>query len=298
MNKLKKPEQTLWLALVLTASFTCVEGVAGLLSGSLGLIADAAHMSTDVAMLVISLFSIQISKKQADNKRTFGYYRFEIFAAVLNAVILFWVAAYIFYQAYKRLFVPHSIESTSMLVIASIGLLVNFITIRLLQTNDPQGLCVRGAYLEAWADLLSSVSVIIAALIIHFTGWTKADSIIAIGIGLWILPRSWILLKESVNILLEGVPEGLELAAIHKTLMLIPGVMEVHDLHVWALTSGKVSLTAHIVIDPNTTHEQEILQTAVQKLEKTFSISHSTLQVEIQSCESGKLDSAQPFHFK
>lgn len=280
-----KNERYLWIALGLTAIFTCVEMIGGWLSGSLALLSDAAHMFTDVASLVIALIAMQIGKKGADAKRTFGYYRFEILAAVANAVILFLVAFYIFYEAYQRIKAPENVHSTSMIIIASIGLLVNWITIRLLKTGSQHNLNVRGAYLEAWADLLSSIGVICAAAIIYVTGWERMDSIIAIAIGLWVLPRTWLLLKESINILLEGVPEGIELAQVHTLLINIPGVIDVHDLHIWALTSGKISLTAHLVIDKHIQTEHAILHAATQLIETKFEVTHSTIQIEIENCD-------------
>lgn len=282
----RQPEQYLWIALILTASFTAVEFFGGLWSGSLALISDAGHMATDVAALIIALFAIKIGKRQADTKRTFGYYRYEILAAVLNAFILFLVAFYIFYQAYLRLYTPSVVASKEMLLIAIIGLIINFISIRLLHHGSQHSLNVRGAYLEAWGDMLGSIGVIIAALVIFYTHWYPIDSIIAILIGLWVLPRTWTLLKESINILLEGVPEGIELDDINQTLTKIPGVLEVHDLHVWALTSGKISLMAHIVIDHKQGIEQDILKKATDVINEKFKILHCTLQVEIESCKN------------
>ena len=254
-------------------------------------------MCSDVAALVIALLAIQISKRKADSKRTFGYYRFEILAAVLNAVILMVVAIYIFYEAYQRLFTPHIVESTTMLFVAGIGLIVNTIAITLLHIGSKHSLNVRAAYLEAWADMLGSIGVIVAGLLIRYTGWAPIDSIIAVGIGLWVLPRLWILLKESINILLEGVPEGIELAEITGSLAKIPGVTEVHDLHVWALSSGKISLTVHLVIDKTQQSEQTILKAASEIIEGKFRVTHSTIQIEVEPCHNGDLEKMQTVHY-
>lgn len=297
-----KKERYLWIALGLTSIFTIVEIIGGWVFNSLALLSDAAHMFTDVASLVIALIAIQIGKKVADVKRTFGYYRFEILAAVLNAIILFFVAIYIFYEAYQRLFVPSDIQPIGMLIVAAFGLLVNVIAIKLLKEGSKENLNVRGAYLEAWADMLGSVGVILAAIIIYFTHWQGVDSIIAIIIGLWVLPRTWLLLKESINILLEGVPAGIELNKIQTALESLPNVANVHDLHIWAVTSGKTSLTVHLVINPSTIksldnprHQddqdkdhlqfsQHILLEANALLKSQFKITHSTIQIETEHC--------------
>lgn len=291
-SKVIKKERYLWIALFLTLIFALVELIGGLMFGSLALLSDAAHMFTDVASLVIALTAIQIGKRVADVKRTFGYYRFEILAAVLNALILLIVAIYIFYEAYKRFFSPTTVEPAGMLVIAMVGLVVNLIAIRLLHQGSKESLNVRGAYLEAWADMLGSVGVIIAAIVIFITGQNGIDSIIAIAIGLWVIPRSWSLLKAGINILLEGVPDGIELTSIHNALAKILHVTNVHDLHIWAVTSGKVSLTVHLVIDDMTTSPQSVLETASALLASQFNITHATIQIETKNCGHDDLDRA------
>ncbi len=288
-NKTYKKERYLWIALFLTLIFTVVELFCGFIFESLALVSDAAHLFSDCASLVIALAAIQISKRVADVKRTFGYYRFEILAAVLNAIILFIVAFYILFEAYQRLFVPSDIKPLGMLIVATCGLIVNFIAIKLLHKGSQESLNIKGAYLEAWADLMSSIGVIIAAIIIYFTQWKGVDSFIAIAIGLWILPRTWVLLKESINILLEGVPAGIELSKIQAALNKLPHIINVHDLHIWAVTSGKTSLTVHLVVENseknfNEEKLQRILYEANLLLEAQFKISHSTIQVETEHC--------------
>lgn len=277
-------ERNLWIALGLTSTYLIAEIIGGLITGSLALLSDAAHMFTDAAALAISLAAIRIGRKPADKTRTFGYYRFEILAAAFNAVVLFLVAIYILYEAYQRLRNPAPIASGGMLLVASIGLVVNMIAIRLLKSGSADSLNVKSAYLEVWSDLLGSVAVIAAALIIRFTGWQPIDPILAVLIGLWILPRTWSLLKQSLNILLEGVPEGIGLAEIDAALLSIAGVSSVHDLHVWAITSGKISLTAHLVVDSALRKEQEVLADASALLKKNFDIRHSTIQIELVRC--------------
>jgi cobalt-zinc-cadmium efflux system protein len=280
-------ERNLRIALGLTATYMIAEIVGGLVTGSLALLSDAAHMFTDVMALAISLAAIRIGRRPADRKRTFGYYRFEILAAVVNAVVLFGVGLYILVEAYERFRSPPEVQTGGMLAVAVIGLIVNFVAIRLLQAGSEESLNVKGAYLEVWSDLLGSIGVIAAALIIRFTGWTLADPVVAVAIGLWVLPRTWILLSQSINILLEGVPEGLALDEIDAALASIPGVKNVHDLHAWAITSGKTSLTAHLVIDPGESEAQRVQQAAAQVLEERFLISHSTVQVETVACTPG-----------
>ena len=199
-------EKFLWIALGLTSSFLIAEVIGGIVTGSLALLSDAAHMFTDASALAISLAAMRIAKRPADLRRTFGYHRFEILAAAFNAILLFLVAFYILYEAYQRFNFPAEVQPIGMLVIASIGLIVNLISMRLLSAGKDTSLNVKGAYLEVWSDMLGSIGVIAGALMIRFTGWVWVDSAIAVAIGLWVLPRTWMLLKESLNILLEGVP--------------------------------------------------------------------------------------------
>lgn len=283
-------EKPLWIALGLTSVFLTAELVGGILTNSLALISDAAHMFTDAAALAISLIAIRIGRRPADGKRTFGYYRFEILAAALNAMLLFMVALYIIYEAYKRLQSPPEIESNMMLIIAAIGLVVNLISMRLLSAGKDSSLNMKGAYLEVWSDMLGSIGVIVGAIVIRYTGWAWVDSVIAVGIGLWVLPRTWILLRESMNVLLEGVPEGVGIAEISKAICARPGVASIHDLHVWSISSGKTSLSVHVVgIDAPSTWPG-LVSSVRDMLAKDFEIHHTTVQVEDSPCEqSGAL---------
>lgn len=276
-------EKPLFYALILTSIFLIAEVIGGFVTGSLALISDAAHMLTDVMALTIALAAIRISRKPADILRTFGYYRFEILAAVFNTILLFFVAGYIIFEAYQRFFIKVEIQSLGMLLIAAVGLIVNIISMRLLSSGKDKSLNIKGAYLEVWSDMLGSVGVIIAALIIRYTGWDWVDSIIAIAIGLWVLPRTWVLLKDSINILLEGVPEGIDLVTLKKTIESVKGVVNIHELHVWAISSGKISLTAHVVIDDHQNCDN-ILNNIRKILADQFNITHTTLQHEIVNC--------------
>ena len=242
-------QKYLLIAFVLTSTFLVAEVIGGLVTGSLALLSDAAHMLTDASALAIALIAIQIAKRAADSRRTFGYHRFEILAASFNAIMLFFVAMYILYEAYRRFKSPIEIQSMGMLIIASLGLIINLISMKLLSSGKDASLNIKGAYLEVWSDMLGSVGVIAGALIIRFTGWTWVDSVIAVGIGFWVLPRTWILLREGINVLLEGVPEHIDLEKLRKSVSDIAGVRSIHDLHVWSITSGKISLTMHVVGD-------------------------------------------------
>jgi cobalt-zinc-cadmium efflux system protein len=286
-------ERPLLLALILTSVFLLAEAVGGILTSSLALISDAAHMLTDVTALAISLVAIKIGQRTADLNRTFGYYRFEILAAVFNTILLFLVALYIVYEAYQRLSHPAEIHSIGMVIIASIGLVVNLVSMRLLTSCKDDSINTKSAYLEVWSDMLGSVGVILAAAIIYFTGWKSVDSVIAVLIGLWVLPRTFVLLKESINILLEGVPKEIDLSKLKESLCRTAGVLDIHELHVWAISSDKISLTAHVVIDP--TYDSETVSNTLRKLLiSEFNISHITLQQERTKC----LDEAVGCNFR
>ncbi|KAA5838667.1 cation transporter [Pseudomonas chlororaphis] len=273
-------ERTLWMALGLTGSFMIAEVIGAFVTGSLALLSDAAHMMTDALALAISLVAIQVGKRAADRKRTFGYARFEILAAAFNALLLFVVAFYILFEAWQRLSAPAEIQSTGMLVIAVLGLVVNLISMRLLASASAESLNVKGAYLEVWSDMLGSIGVIVAALVIMYTGWGWVDSLVAAAIGFWVLPRTWTLLRESMNVLLQGVPDGIDIDQVEQSIRAIDGVTEVHDLHLWALTSGKNVMSTHLVADLGRRSEQQILAEVTELMHERFDISHVTVQVE------------------
>ncbi|ENU93158.1 hypothetical protein F971_01202 [Acinetobacter vivianii] len=268
----------LTIALVLTTTFLIVEFVAGLITQSLALLSDAAHMFTDAAALAIALAAIQIAKRPADNKRTFGYQRFEILAALFNASMLFFVAMYILYEAYQRFTQPPEIQSLGMLIVASIGLVINLISMRILMSSASESLNMKGAYLEVLSDALGSVGVIIGAVIIYFTNWYWVDTIIAVAIGFWVLPRTWILLKQSINILLEGVPEEVDVEKLRNDLLALEGVESIHQLKVWAITSKNIHLTVHLFA-PNADRNQ-LYRTATEMLSHEHGIAEVTLQIE------------------
>ena len=268
----------LTIALILTTTFLVIEFIAGIITQSLALLSDAAHMFTDAAALAIALAAIKIAKRPADNKRTFGYQRFEILAALFNASMLFFVAMYILYEAYQRFTQPPEIQSIGMLVVASIGLVINLISMKILMSSATESLNMKGAYLEVLSDALGSVGVIIGAVIIYFTNWYWVDTIIAIAIGFWVLPRTWILLKQSINILLEGVPEEVDIEKLRNDLLALDGVESIHQLKVWAITSKNIHLTVHLFA-PNADRKQ-LHYAAAEMLSHEHGIAEVTLQIE------------------
>lgn len=276
-------EKTLLMALGLTSAFLIIEVIAGLYLNSLALLADAAHMFTDAAALAIALAAARLARRPADAKRSFGYHRFEILAAAFNALLLFGVAAYILYEAYQRFNSPANVQTTGMLWVAGAGLVINLISMRLLSSGKDSSLNLKGAYLEVWSDMLGSVGVIVAALVIRFTGWVWVDTLVAVAIGLWVLPRTWMLLKESINILLEGTPEGISLDDVHAAILKVDSVTGVHDLHVWALTSGKNSLTVHVVHAAHALPATVIAQIQALVADR-FKVFHTTIQCELVAC--------------
>lgn len=280
--------RSLSIALALTGSFLIAELAGAWLFNSLALLSDAAHMFTDAAALAIALAAIRIGQRPADKKRTYGYRRFEILAASFNALLLFVIAGYVLYEGVQRFLDPQPVGSVGMLIVAFFGLVVNLIAMRVLAGGRDRSLNVKGAYLEVWADMLGSVGVLLAAALIWATGWTWVDPTVAIAIGLWVLPRTWILLRDTTNILLQGVPRGVDLDAVREAIADVAGVASVHDLHLWSVAGDDRSLTAHIVIDASE-DEQQVRRRVADQLHDLFEIEHATLQIERgdAACEKG-----------
>jgi cobalt-zinc-cadmium efflux system protein len=259
----------------LTSSFLLVEVVAGLLTGSLALLADAGHMLTDVGGLALSLLAIWFAGKPPTPEKTYGYYRVEILAALINALVLLGVSAVILYEAYRRFLSPSRVLGGPMLAVAVVGLGVNLIGVWLLRPGSRDSLNLKGAYLEVASDALASLGVIVAAVVVLSTGWTVVDAIIGGIIGLFVIPRTWALLTQAVNVLLEGTPAHLNLGEVARAMLEIPGTSEGHDLHVWTLTSGKYAMSGHVQIqDPR--RGNEILHRLHALLHERFSIEHTT----------------------
>ncbi|WP_166168543.1 cation diffusion facilitator family transporter [Acinetobacter sp. SA01] len=272
----------LTFALALTSIFLIIEVIAGFITQSLALLSDAAHMFTDAAALAIALVAIKIGRMPADDKRTFGYQRFEILAALFNASMLFVVAMYILFEAYQRFSHPPEIQSLGMLVVAVIGLMINLISMRILFSSATESLNVKGAYLEVLSDAVGSIGVIMGAAIIYFTGWMWIDTLIAVLIGLWVLPRTWILLKQSINILLEGVPEEIDIEQLRNDLLALKDVENIHQLKVWAISSRNVHLTVHLYAPQ--ADRTLLYQQALEMLQHQHGIREITLQIEDYEC--------------
>ena len=277
-------ERPLWIAFALTALFMLVEVAGGLWSNSLALLSDAAHMFTDVMALGISLFAVRMARRPADARRTYGYARMEALGALANSGLLFVAAGIILWEAVGRLRTPQPVALDAMLGVAVLGLVVNLVSMRLLAAGAGESLNVRGAYLEVWSDMLGSLGVIAGALLIRYTGWTLLDPIIAVLIALWVLPRTWALLRAAGQVLMQGVPAGLDIDAVRDAMQAVPGVAAVHDLHVWALGSRKPILTAHVLLAEAAADADGVRVQVAAMLQARFDIDHATLQVEARHC--------------
>ena len=278
-----KNKKRLAIVLALTSAYLVAEVIGGLLTHSLALLADAGHMLTDVAGLILALLAIRFAERPATPERTYGYYRIEILAALVNAVVLIGISLYILYEAYERFRNPPEIQSGGMLAVALVGLVVNIAGIYLLKSASEESLNMKGAYFEVLSDMLTSIGVIAAGIIMLTTGWYYADPIISAGIGVFILPRTWMLLRDAVGVLLEGTPHDVNLAALRESIRTVEGVADVHDLHVWSLTSGINAMSVHAVLADHSLHD-EVLAAVQKKVTSEFKIAHATVQVECKGC--------------
>lgn len=275
----------LLISFVLIAAFFVVEAVAGVVTGSLALISDAGHMLTDVVGLGMALAAIHLATRhetRSDGRgqhHTFGLYRLEILAAFVNSLLLFGVAIYVLVEAARRLSDPPEVDTGPMLVVAVLGLLVNLVAFALLREGSKESLNVEGAYLEVVADALGSVGVIVAAILVGVFGWRWADPVFGAVIGLWILPRTFRLGRHAVRILLQSAPPGVDLDVLHQRLADLPGVVDVHDLHVWTLTSEMDAASAHLMTTADT-DAHAVLDQARVLLQDAYGIDHATFQVE------------------
>lgn len=276
----EKHRGRLWAALALLVTFMLVEAVAAWLTGSLALLSDAGHMFTDVLGIGMALAAIiAASKASREGQRTFGLYRMEVLAALANAVLLFGVAIYVLIESIRRFSEPPEVMAGPMLVVAIAGLLANIGAFFLLRSGSQESLNVRGAYLEVLGDLFTSVGVIVAASVIALTDWWYADPIIAVAVGLFILPRTYRLGQAAVRILVQAAPPHLDVTAVRDALRAVHGVADVHDLHVWTLTSGMEVASAHLILDGDA-DLADVLAASRQVLHDRFAIEHATLQAE------------------
>lgn len=289
-NRAARSRRRLSLVLVLTAVYMVAEALGGWLTGSLALLADAGHMLTDVAALALALIAIWFSSRPATPSKTFGYYRLEILAALINGVALVLISLLIFYEAYHRWAEPPMVRSGLMMLIATGGLIINLICAWVLHGDHEDDLNVRGAWLHIIGDALGSVGAILAGALMSLYGWYAADPLFSCLIGLLIIWSSWHLIRESTNVLLEGTPAHINLAAVEDAILQTGGVQDVHDLHVWTITSGREALSAH-VIHAETISQPELLKELREKLYEQFGVDHLTIQMETPDFED------ETFHF-
>jgi len=289
-GRARESRRRLQVVLVLTAIYMFAEAFGGWWTGSLALLADAGHMLADVAALSLALMAVWFSTRPATPGKTFGYYRLEILAALFNGVGLVLIALFIFYEAYQRWFTAPKVRSVPMMFVAAGGLAVNLICARLLHRDRKEDLNVRGAWLHIMGDALGSAAAIVAGAVITFTGWNAADALFSVLIGLLIVWSSWHLIREATNVLLEGTPAHINLAAVEDAILATEGVTDVHDLHIWTITSGHEALSAH-VIHAYSISQPNLLKELRTKLYERFGVDHLTIQMETNDFED------EVFHF-
>ncbi len=276
----RRDRRRLLAAAALTAVILVVEAVGGYASHSLALLSDAGHMMTDLLALLLSLFGVTVALRPATDQKTYGYLRLEILTALINGTLLVVIALYLILQAIRRLFRPEAVDAGLMLKVAIVGLIANLVGIALLSPSR-RNLNVHGALLHMMGDALSSVGVIAGALVIRWTGWTPADGAISLVIGAVILWGAARLMRDASHILLEGVPPGVALADLHRAIQSVEGVVAIHDLHVWCITSGMPALSGHVVVQDRVLEDSDALLNRIKRvLEERFGICHTTLQLE------------------
>ncbi|MES2093533.1 MAG: cation diffusion facilitator family transporter [Actinomycetota bacterium] len=269
----------LFIAFVLTLSYALVEVIVGISINSLALISDAAHMGTDVIGLGMALAAVTLAARPTTTQRTYGFYRLEVLAALANGILLFGVAGYVIFEAVRRFSNPPEVPGVPLFIVATVGLIINLISFRLLSAGSKESLNLKGASLEVLGDLLGSVGVIVAAIVLFTTGWAYADPIIGVGIGLFILPRTWKLVRQTLRILMEVAPPGVNVDAMQEQLSALPGVAAVHDLHVWTITSGMETASGHVVVEDGADY-RVVLDAVVALLRDKHQIEHVTIQCE------------------
>jgi cobalt-zinc-cadmium efflux system protein len=265
--------------LAITGTFVVVEIIAAFMTGSLALLAEAGHMLTDVGSLGLALFAIWFAERPAGPEKTFGYYRAEILAALVNALLLLFVAGFIFYEAFGRLQEPPEIDTVPMVAVAAVGLLVNVVGVWLLHRSAEESLNMQAAFWEVVSDALSSVGVIAGGLIMLTTGFFLIDPILSVLIGVAILPRTWRLLNRALNVLLEGSPAHINVAEVREAMLRVPGVRDVHDLHIWTITSGFEAMSGHVIAS-DSANRRALLEELQRLMRDRFSIEHLTVQIE------------------
>lgn len=279
-------QRLLLAAFSLTLAMFFVELFGGVLSNSLSLIGDSGHMLMDSLALIVGVLAIRMAQRPANAHKSYGYYRLEILAALANGVLLVIVSLYVFYEAYYRFTAPVVVRAPLMLVIAVVGLIVNLVSLYLLREVKDQNLNVKGAFTHVFSDAISSIGVIVAAVVIFFTQAFIVDALMGILIGGIILRSAFGLLSESSAILLESTPKGIEVEAVKREMGKVKGVKNVHDLHIWAISSGINAMSGHIVIDDQrVSKSKEVLEKIAEMLQKNFGITHTTIQIECKVCQ-------------
>ena len=273
-------------SILITVAFVIGEAIAGYFSHSLALLSDAGHNFADALALVLSWYGLWIAGRPSTAKRTFGYHRVGILTALINAVSLVVIALLIFWEAFDRLRHPEPVHSTPMIIVALIAVLINTIISLWLRSGAKKDLNVRSAYMHMLGDAVSAVGVVIAGIIVAFTGASIADPIVSLIIGALILYSSWDILKESIDILLESIPRGMDMEVVERTICEVDGVIAVHDLHVWTIGSGIVASSCHITVDEQSVRSgQNVLNAVHAELKERHGISHATVQVEVEGCD-------------
>lgn len=265
--------------LAVSSALCIAEVLGGYWTNSLALLSDAAHMLSDVAALALTLFALWMGSRPASASKTFGYYRAEILAALVNGVVLWVVVVFILTEAWHRIAAPPAVEAEGMLGIAILGLVVNVFVATRLRGHAAHSLNLRGAYLHVLSDALGSVGALVAAVVILTTGWVLADTAASVAIAVLILASSWSLVRESVDVLMEAVPGHVDLERLQATLEQVPGTLEVHDLHVWSLTTGHCALSAHAVVDGSVSGDDMLARMAAV-CAREFHVDHVTIQLE------------------
>ena len=272
----------LLLSVVITVAFVIGEAAAGYFSNSLALMSDAGHNFADALALILSWYGLWIARRPASEKHSYGYHRVGILTALVNAVALVVIALLVFWEAITRLRQPEPVQSKPMIIIALIAILLNTVISLWLRKAAKDDLNVRSAYMHMVGDVVSAVGVVIAGVVVAFTGASVADPVVSILIGLLILWSSWGILKESVNVLLEGIPEGMDIWSVEQKISAVHGVLAVHDLHVWTVGSGMICCSCHITVEGQSVRSGEnVLREVTKKLEYDFGIAHTTIQIEV-----------------
>ena len=273
------------VVLVLTVAVLGAEVVGAVVSGSLALLADAGHMATDALGLGLALGAVTLAQRPARGRRTFGWQRLEILAAVANGLLLLLVCGYVVLEAVRRIGNPPEIGSGVMLAVGTVGLAVNLLGLVLLRSGRTESLTLRGAYLEVLGDALGSVAVLAAAAVIALTGWTPADTLASFAVAALVVPRAWRLLREALDVLLEAAPRGVDLEQVRSHMKRVDGVLDVHDLHAWTITSGMPVLSAHVVVTDEALeagHGGRVLDSLCACLDAHFDVAHCTFQLEAE----------------